>query len=1093
MSRSKMQTLVIVAVALAMMLTSSQIAQAEEVAAPGWQVVGRAAPTNLPPGGKGRLKLYVYDVGAAATDAGAVVTVTLPEGLTATESYIVADGTLEVGKCTVVPSSSLRVLQCRFPNVVAVGEIIKIYIAVDVGSGAVGNAMVGTSVSGGGALTTTYDEIPVSFGGAEAEAGFSTMTAWLTNRNGTIDTQAGSHPYMFTTAFALNDTTEESEGIKYAFGGRAEKAAGGRARNINVNLPPGVFGNPQSVPQCPRELLDVESVIDSVACPADTLVGVDQVSISGLEGLLAPVWNMVPPPGVAAEFAFNIDGNEVFIDAGVRTGGDNGITVHTRNLPERDLVFNTTEIWGVPSEASHNAERCHLLEYPVHCAEIPAEKPLLSLGTSCGSPLEFSVELLGTWEQEHLVPSPIGFVTRNDQGEPVGLTGCERLQPFDPEIAIAPDTSYADTPAGLSVDVKMPQGSNPEGFDTPGLKGTTVVLPEGIAINPGQATGLVACQPSEEAFGTEPDGEVDEGPVSCPSASKVGTDEISSPLLRDKLQGSVYILNQNPPNLQLLIAASGDGVNLKLVGTVHLDESTGQLTTTFDNTPDIPFSDFKLNFSGGAQAALATPTMCGVYESTTDFTPWSTPFIGDALDTSLFSITSGPLGSPCVDPMPFAPTMTAGATTDQAGGYTSFTMLLQRGDEQQRIKTLSFKTPEGLLGMIAKVSPCPEPQAAQGSCSSASQIGHTVVGAGPGPYPFYIPQAGAPPAPIYLTGPYDGAPFGLSIVVPLIAGPFNLGTEVVRARLDVDPHTSQVTITTNPLPLTEKGIPDDLRLIDAVIDRPEFMFNPTDCAPMSFSGTATSVEGASAALSSHFQMGSCQALKFQPDFKVSTSGRTSRKDGASLTAKIVYPVGNLGFNQASSQSNIQTVKVDLPKQLPSRLPTLQKACTAKQFALNRADCPAASVVGHAKAITPVLPVPLEGPAYFVSHGGEAFPNLVVVLQGDNVSVELVGDTFINEKTNITSSTFKQVPDVPIQSFELNLPEGPYSALAANTNLCKVKGGLKMPTAFTGQNGATIKQNTSITVTGCPKAKKAKPVKHLSKGGKRKHGKSKQVA
>ncbi len=632
----------------------------------------------------------------------------------------------------------------------------------------------------------------------------------------------------------------------------------------------------------------------------------------------------------------------------------------------------------------------------------------------------------------------------------------------------------------------MPQGLNPEGFPTPGLRDTTVVLPEGIAINPGQATGLLACQPGQEALGKEPDGEVNEGPATCPSASKVGTDEISSPLLRNKLQGNVYILDQNPPNLQLLITASGDGVNLKLVGNVHLDEQTGQLTTTVENTPDLPFTDFKLSFSGGAQAALATPTRCGVYGSSAHFTPWSTPFIDDVFDDSLFSITAGTNGSPCAWPMPFAPSMIAGATTDQAGGYTSFTMLLQRGDGQQRIKTLSFETPEGLLGMIAKVTPCPEPQAAQGTCSSASQIGHTVVGAGPGPYPFYIPQAGAPPAPIYLTGPYKGAPFGLAIVVPLIAGPFNLGTEVVRARLDVDPHTSRVTITTNPLPVTEKGIPDDLRLINAVIDRPEFMFNPTNCEPMSFSGVATSTEGLSAPLNSHFQMGSCQALKFQPNFKVSTSGKTSRKDGASLTAKIVYPVGNLGFNQASSQSNIKTVKVDLPKQLPSRLPTLQKACTAKQFEANPAGCPSASKVGHAKAITPVLPVPLEGPAYFVSHGGEAFPNLIVVLQGDNVTVDLVGDTFINEKTNITSSTFKQIPDVPIQSFELSLPEGQYSALAANTNLCKVKGGLKMPTIFTGQNGATIKQNTQIAITGCPKATKTKKKSKTNKG--KSHGK-----
>jgi hypothetical protein len=696
------------------------------------------------------------------------------------------------------------------------------------------------------------------------------------------------------------------------------------------------------------------------------------------------------------------------------------------------------------------------------------------------------MELLGTWTDENYVGQPIKVPMLSGDGEPTKFTGCERLRPFDPSINIAPDTTYADTPAGLSVDVKMPQGLNPEGLQTPGLEGTTVVLPEGIAINPGQATGLQACQPSEEALGSLPDGEVNEGPPSCPSASKVGTTEVSTPLLSEKLQGNVYILGSNPPNLQLLVTASGEGVNLKVVGNVHLDEKTGQLVTTFERTPDVPFTDFKLNFSGGAQAALATPTKCGVYGSNIVFTPWSSPFIEEAFDTSRFQITAGPDGAPCQDPLPFAPTMIAGATTDQAGGYTDFTMLLQRGDDQQRVENLSFKTPEGLLGMISKVPLCEEPQAADGTCSPASQIGHTVVGTGPGPYPFYIPQASAPPAPIYLTGPYKGAPFGLSIVVPLIAGPFNLGTEIVRATIFVDSHTGQVTITTDRLPQVVKGIPADLRLIDAVIDRPGFMFNPTDCSPLSFTGTSTSIEGATATLSSHFQVGSCQALKFQPNFKVSTSGKTSRADGASLTAKIVYPVGNLGFNQASSQSNIAKVKVDLPRQLPSRLVTLQKACPAKVFEVNPANCPAASRVGHTKAITPVLPVPLEGPAYFVSHAGEEFPSLIAVLQGDNVTVDLVGSTFIDTKTNITTSTFKEVPDVPIQSFELNLPQGPYSALAANGNLCKVKGGLKMPTAFTGHNGAVLHQNTPISVTGCPKTANVKK-KAKAKG---KHSKAK---
>ena len=509
-------------------------------------------------------------------------------------------------------------------------------------------------------------------------------------------------------------------------------------------------------------------------------------------------------------------------------------------------------------------------------------------------------------------------------------------------------------------------------------------------------------------------------------------------------------------------------MNVKLVGKVELNPTTGQLTAIFKETPDFPFTEFKLAFSGGAQAALTTPTGCGIYETSSLFEPWSENLVVPF--ASRFAIEHSTSGGPCTASLPFQPSMTAGSTTDQAAGYTDFSMLLSRGDGQQRIKTLQFKTPEGLLGMISHVQLCEEPQAAEGTCPAASEIGQTVVTAGPGPYPLVVPQPGEPSAPIYLTGPYEGAPYGLSIVVPLHVGPFDLETQKVRAKIEVDPHTSQLTITTGELPALVDGVPTDLRSIYAVVDRPQFMFNPTSCSPMSFSGTATAREGATAALSSAFQVGSCQSLVFKPNFKVSTSGKTSRSDGASLDAQIVYPTIAPGNNQASSQSNIAQVKVELPKRLPSRLTTLQKACRAVVFAANPSECPAGSIVGNATAVTPVLPGPLSGPAYFVSHGGEAFPSLIVVLQGQGITVDLEGTTFINGKTGITTSTFKSVPDVPVTSFNLSLPEGPHSALAANGNLC-TGGALKLPTEFVGQDGAVIKQSTKLTVEKCPKGKK----------------------
>jgi hypothetical protein len=564
----------------------------------------------------------------------------------------------------------------------------------------------------------------------------------------------------------------------------------------------------------------------------------------------------------------------------------------------------------------------------------------------------------------------------------------------------------------------------------------------------------------------------------------VGTVSIKTPLLEaaaeKELVGNVYVLQSNPPELKLLVAASADGVNLKLVGVVHLDERTGRLTTTFQGTPELPFTDFKLSFSGGPQAALATPTLCGTYATTSDFTPWSSPFIADVFPAAAFGITAGTGGAPCAPPpLPFSPELISGSTTDQAGGYTDFSLLLRRGDDQQRIDGLQFKAPEGLTGFLSKVPLCTNAQADANACPAASKIGHTVVESGSGPYPLVVPQPGQEPASIYLTESYDGAPFGLSIVVPLHVGPFVLPTQRVRARIKVNPTTSALTVTTDPLPQVVAGVPTDLREIDAVIERPEFMVNPTSCDPQEFSGTAygTAPPGqnepsSTAPIGSHFQVGACRSLEFAPEFSVSTSGKTSKSQGASLTARVSYPNVPQG-----TESDIAKVKVELPKQLPSRLTTLQKACTNAQFEANPAGCPSASFIGYAVVHTPELPVALTGPAIFVSHGGEAFPTLTMVLQGDGVTIDLVGSTFIS-KRGVTSTTFKTVPDAPFSTFELTLPEGKFSALTALGNLCTEK--LTMPTEFVGQNGALLKQSTKIAVTGCAKKRALTRAQRLSK-------------
>jgi hypothetical protein len=1087
------------------------------LAAPGagWEVVSNARPTNLPPGGRGFIEIDVFNIGAGAPHGRVTVTDVLPAGVSATDAGALAEGEYDnlgthigLGRGIFPPGSAAEQWECSGTQIVTctaepdsptfpvagggagAGRPMFLGIAVTVAPGESEGAHANqVTVAGGGAPAPASSAHPLAVSSKPSGFAISNWDVWFSNEDGTIDTQAGSHPYAAT--FALDFATardhegnifqpESEEEYLHSEAYKHDEpdirgAIGGDPQTVEALLPPGLLGDPHAVPQCTRAQLNYEE------CPHASQVGIITVFTAGIT-VPFNLFNMVPPSGAAAEFGFSLDGIATLLDAGVRTGGDYGITTTVDNIPQRAVEGSLLTLWGYPADPSHDAWRpftisgCDGSEFAVNeftnCEPLSISggvpKPFLTLPTSCGAPPVFGVRA-DTW-QEPSQKAQASVLAHYSDGTPAGLTGCDRLA-FDPPVSLAPDTAHADTPAGLTVEIKPPIGGLTEvhGLSTADIQNTKVVLPKGVVINPGQAAGLVACPRSEDGLEPLANGEEDNGSPSCPAASKVGTVSIETPLLTDRLEGNVYVLQSNPPHLELLLSGYADGVNLKLIGHVDLDEATGQLTSTFDGTPELPFTDFKLSFSGGAQAALATPTQCGTYTSTADFTPWSSPFGTDALQASSFAITSGSNGAPCPpSPLPFSPNLIAGATTDQAGGFTSFSLLLRNGEDQQRIQALRFKVPEGLSGMISKVPLCGEPQAAEGKCPAASQIGHTVVQSGPGAYPLVIPEPGKSQAPIYLTGPYKGAPFGLSIVVPVEAGPFDLGTVVTRAKIEVDPNTAQITVATDPLPQIIAGVPTDLRLVNAVIDREGFMFNPTNCDPMSFSGTATGSEGASVPIASHFQVGSCQSLKFQPKLAVSATGRVSRANGTAVTFKLSYPAGAQG-----AQANLGRFKVELPKRLPARLSTLQKACAEVVFAANPAGCPAAADVGHATVRTPLLPGPLTGPAYFVSHGGAKFPELVLVLQGDGVTIDVHVETFIS-KQGITSGTVKAVPDAPFSSFELTLPAGPFSEFTSVGSPCK--GTLQIPTEMIGQNGSEIHQKTKIAVTGCPKAKPVKRAK-----------------
>jgi hypothetical protein len=1074
--------------------------------APGWEVMARDFPTNLAPGHAGVINIEAFDVGAGSSET-VTVTDILPKGVTAIEA---GDAVLELEFATnpegfILPHKSwactgngpgevpgvdgATVVTCTNPGGVlgGAGNPEQLQVRIRAAAGAAEdpddpgeNHVI---VGGGGAPSTASTSDPIAISSTAAPFEFTNFGVWFSNADGTLDTQAGSHPYAAMFNFDLSTIlTKEGE----LSNGENE------TRDIEILTPPGFVGDPAALPQCSRAKFLVGR------CPDASQIGIIRVETLSFPAILQ-VFNLVPPPGVPADFGFTLGGINTFVEASVRSGSDYGITAHINNTPQKIVQGADTILWGVPGDQTHdrwhsgNDDGCtpeEIEQSGNQCSTVghPVVTPFLTLPTACGAPLKFTIRAT-SWQhpQQPAIERSVYWDDGNE--EPTGITGCESLD-FGPTFTTSPDTTRADAPAGLTVDVRSPVGGleDPTDLGTADIKNTTVSLPEGFVINPGQAAGLQACQPGDVEGGDDlplpgENGAEERfaGAARCPTASKVGEVEIATPLLIHALRGGVYVLQSNPPELKLLVAASGEGVNLKLVGIVHLNETTGRLTTTFSETPELPFTDFKLSFSGGAQAALVTPAQCGTYETTSDFTPWSTPFVTDVFPSASFGVSEGPGGGACPSsPLPFSPSLTAGSTTDQAGGSTGFTMLLSRGDGQQRIEKLQFEIPPGLSGIISSVPLCGEPQAAQGTCPASSHVGHTVVTSGPGPYPLVIPQPGEPEAAIYLTGPYKGAPFGLSIVTPVIAGPFNLGTIVTRAKIEVDPRTAQITVTTDPLPQVVDGVPTDLRSVYAVIDRPGFMINPTNCEPSSFSGTAWGTPppgaggpGATAAISSHFGVGSCRSLEFKPKVAVATKGRASKANGAALTFKISYPKGARG-----SEAWFDEAKFDIPKQLPARLSTLQQACLAATFETNRAACPKASVIGHAIVHTPVLPVPLEGSVYFVSYGATKFPDAVLDLHGDNVHVELHGETFIS-KTSVTSATFRNTPDVPFESIEVNVPMGPYSEFGANLpakdnyDYCGQK--LKMPTFFKAQNGLEIHQETPVTITGCPKPKKAKKV------------------
>jgi hypothetical protein len=1019
---------------------------------------------------------------------------TLPEhvravGVVATQPLEGSINTIATVPCALESQSRVS---CSLTGALPPYGQIEVRIAVDLEPGAVTGEENTVSVSGGQARAASLKR-PLTFSGAATPFGVEDYELVNEAAGGASDTQAGSHPFQQTTTIDLNQEADANplETVNH----KPKVDAAGLAKDLSFKWPAGLIGNPTPVARCTiAQFLTVNGGSgDEDACPADTAVGVASVTVNepffiGFATFTVPLFNLEPLVGEPARFGFDIPEADapVYIDPAIRTGSDYGITVNTDSVTETASFLSArVTVWGVPGAPEHASTRgwgclyesSRIPKEARSACEPPRESrpaPFLSLPTSCTGASVSTVEG-DSWEQaEPRRLEPLGSFLMP------ALDGCNQL-PFSPELRVSPDGGQASKPSGLNVDVHVPQEGqlNAAGLAQSNIKDIKVTLPEGVTVNPAGADGLEACseglvgftginQEGVDQFSSKLPVPLEQGVNFCPNASKIGEVSIKTPLLPagQALKGAVYLAAQNANPFGSLIAMyivaedPVSGALVKLPGDVSLNQGTGQIESSFENTPQLAFEDAEIHFYGGERAPLSTPAHCGTYTTLATFTPWS----GGApvSSQSSFQITSGPNGTVCPGAaLPFTPTLTAGTTNNNAAAFSPLTTTITREDGQQNIQTVQLHMPAGLSGILSGVKLCPEAQANAGTCGPESKIGSTIVSVGLGGDPFTVTGGE-----VFLTEKVAGspvdAPFGLSIVNPAVAGPFNLGKVVVRATIAVDPHTAQLTVTTGAIPHILDGIPLQIKHVNVTVERPGFTFNPTNCSPAAVTGTIGSVEGSSSPVQVPFQVTNCASLKFAPKFSVSTSGKTSKANGASLTAKLSYPTAAQG-----TQANITRVKVDLPKQLPSRLTTLQKACTNAQFEANPAACPSASKIGFAKVTTPLLPVPLEGPAIFVSHGGEAFPSLTMVLQGYGVTVDLVGTTFIS-KAGITSTTFKTVPDVPFNNFQLTLPQGKFSALAANGNLCTSK--LAMPTEFLAQNGAKINESTKISVTGCGKVK-----------------------
>ena len=919
-------------------------------------------------------------------------------------------------------------------------------LPVEIRSGSPLSSEVSISISGGSATGDTY-RLPINVSNDKAPFGAQVFWASQFDEDGNVYLQAGGHPYSAMSYIELNTIRDA----------RGDIVPSADSKDVYVDLSPGFVGNPMITPRCPQWLVTPRSGTPESTCGEEMNVGGFQPILSSVgsanRSFFAPIYNDVPPRGYAAEFTTKLVFPVQSLLASVRNESDYGVRITGPNNPNYFKIFGSfAALEGYP-QGSHG-------------------KPFLTNATDCANERERPPHVYAkadTWSD------PGNFYGQEAQLQPV--TGCENLQ-FRPGFSFQPTSSNGSSPVGATAHLHIGQEGllSAAQLAPPHLKKAVVKLPEGISLNPSAANGLQAC--SEDEIGYRGSDFEEPNPIRfngevphCPDGSKLGTVEVDSPLLEDTMQGTLYLAKQyeNPfgslLGIYLVIDNERNGILIKLPGKIDIGAG-GQLTATFDHNPQLPFEDLTLHFRGGGpHSELATPEVCGHYETKGSWEPWSAPESGPPAQTSDgFDVSAN--CSPSPGARPFNPSFEAGTTDPKAGGYAPLVIKVGRADGEQELRSLDFTMPPGFSGKLAGIPYCSDGEIATAqsksgtdeqahpSCPSDSRLGSVSASAGVGSDPFRVGGN------LYLAGPYKGAPLSAVVITPALAGPFDLGNVVIRTPLDIDPETAQVSAASDPIPTSLEGIPLKVRQVQINLDRPDFTLNPTSCEAMQVTASIGSSDGATASPTNRFQVGGCRDLSFEPKTYLRLYGGTGRGAHPKLRAIYVTKPGEANLNMGA---------FTIPRSEFLDQAHIRTVCTRVQFAAN--NCPSGAIYGHVKAYSPIVGYPVQGPVYLRSSNHE-LPDLVFDLHGPSYQpVHVVVDLRIDSIKGQIRATAENAPDLPVSKLIFFQQGGKKGLLVNSRNICKRHYRATVQTE--GHNGKRSTFKPVLSNSRCSKQRKAK--------------------